>query len=70
MLVRDLIKMLKKIDPNMDIQMTMNREYTSPIGAVYVRNNTLLIDDIPYDVDFRFDRPENLLYTEWDEEYA
>lgn len=70
MLVRDLIKMLKKVNPDMDIQMTMNREYASPIGSMYIRHDTLVIDDIPYDVDFRFDRPENLLYTEWDEEHV
>lgn len=67
MQVRDLIKMLKKVDPNMDIEMTMNREYTSPIGAVYVRYDTLVIDDVPVDLDLRFDRPENLIYNVFDE---
>lgn len=70
MKARDLVKLLKKVDPDMDIQMTMNHEYTSPIGAVYVRYDTLVIDDVPYDIDFRFERPENLLYTEWDEEHV
>lgn len=68
MQVRDLVKMLKKLDPDMDIQMTMNREYTSPIGALYVRYDTLVIDDVPVDLDLRFDRPANLIYNEFDEE--
>jgi hypothetical protein len=65
MKVRDLIKLLKKADPDMDIEMTMNHEYASPIGAIYFRDNTLVIDDVPCEVDFRLGSPPNLLYTEW-----
>ena len=52
MKVRDLIKLLKNVDPDLRVSMTMNREYESPIGAIYVRkNDTLVIDDVPLDED-------------------
>jgi len=67
MLVRDLIKMLKKVDPSLPIEMTMGDEYQSPIGAIFISNNKLMIDDIPVDLDGRFERPASLIYNEFDE---
>ena len=71
MKVRDLIQILKKVDPSLNVEMTMNREYQSPIGAIFVSpKNKLIIDDVPIEEDWiPIDLRDsyNVLYSEFEE---
>ena len=49
MLVRDLIALLANVDPDLDVRMTMNMEYDSTVGSVYITGDSLYFDDIPTD---------------------
>ena len=49
MLVRDLIALLANVDPDLNVRITMNREYEDSIGSVYVSDNSLYLDDVPSD---------------------
>lgn len=74
MQVRDLIKMLNTVDPDLEIKITQEGRFESKIGAIYVNPNTLkdkvvlMIDSeylCRYDDNFE---DYNIVYTELDEE--
>ena len=43
--VGELIQILRKVDPNTPVQMTMNEEYQSDIGRIDIAGDYVLIDD-------------------------
>jgi hypothetical protein len=58
MLVRDLIALLATVNPDLNVRITMNREYEDSIGSVYVSDNSLYLDDVPSD-----DVDDTVLYS-------
>ena len=74
MQVRDLIKMLNTVDPDLEIVITQDGRPESKIGAIYVNPNTLK-DKVVLTIDSeylcRYDdnfEDYNIVYTELDEE--
>ena len=43
--VGELIQILRKVDPNTPIQMTMNEEYQDDLGRVSIDGDYVLLDD-------------------------
>ena len=67
MTVSELMEFLSMVDPEMEIQLTMNREYTSDITSIYIMKNRLYFDDVPTTYE---DASEYVLYDEEIEFYA